>query len=59
MLTVSPLTALQGDLAIWEIIDLHLRIFADELKAEYPDLVTFHGKVAGIPAIAAYLAGPT
>ena len=49
----------QGDLAIWEIVDLHLRIFNDELKAEFPDLVAFHAKIAAIPAIAAYLAGPT
>ena len=25
---------LQGDLAIWEIVDLHVRIFPEEIKSQ-------------------------
>ncbi|KAG2484597.1 hypothetical protein HYH03_016638 [Edaphochlamys debaryana] len=47
-----------ADLAVWEITDLHLRIFEKELKDSYPELMTFQAKIADLPGIKEYLAGP-
>ncbi|WIA09015.1 hypothetical protein OEZ85_008429 [Tetradesmus obliquus] len=52
----TSLTA--ADLCVWEIVDLHLRIFKEEVTAAYPLLVAHHGRVAGLPGIAEYLASP-
>ncbi|KAF6266727.1 glutathione S-transferase [Scenedesmus sp. NREL 46B-D3] len=52
----SGLTA--ADLCVWEIVDLHLRIFKQEMEAGYPLLVAHHGRVAGLPGIKEYLASP-
>lgn len=52
-------TALSAaDLCLWDIIDLHLRIFGDELRASYPLLVSHHTRVAALPGIKEYLASP-
>lgn len=45
-----------ADLAVYDILDLHLRIFKDEMARDYPDLVAFHDKVAGLPGVKDFLA---
>ncbi|KXZ45601.1 hypothetical protein GPECTOR_53g94 [Gonium pectorale] len=47
-----------ADLAVFDIVDLHARIFGDELKAAYPDLLAHHAYIAGLPHIKEYLASP-
>ncbi|KXZ45600.1 hypothetical protein GPECTOR_53g93 [Gonium pectorale] len=47
-----------ADLQVFDIVDLHARIFGDELKAAYPDLIAFHEHIAGLPGIKEYLASP-
>eukprot|EP00198_Chlamydomonas_reinhardtii_P011790 XP_001701127.1 flagellar associated protein [Chlamydomonas reinhardtii] len=47
-----------ADLCLWEILDLHLRIFEDAIKKEYPELVVFHDHIASQPGIKEYLASP-
>jgi hypothetical protein len=53
--TAGPTIA---DICVFEIVDLHLRLFPDEVKAIYPELVSHHSKIAAIPSISAYLSGP-
>ncbi|KAG2484598.1 hypothetical protein HYH03_016639 [Edaphochlamys debaryana] len=47
-----------ADLCAFDVLDLHSRIFGEELKAAYPDLATFHAHVAALPGVKEYLAGP-
>ncbi|KXZ45605.1 hypothetical protein GPECTOR_53g98 [Gonium pectorale] len=47
-----------ADLCLWEITDLHLRIFEEQLKEVYPELIAFHEHIAGLPGIKEYLASP-
>ena len=47
-----------ADLAIFDIVDLHLRILKAEVEAAYPALAAHHARVAALPGIAAYLASP-
>lgn len=47
-----------ADLAVWEIVDLHLRIFKDVMTAAYPLLTGHHGRIAQLPGIKEYLASP-
>ncbi|GFR46113.1 hypothetical protein Agub_g7601 [Astrephomene gubernaculifera] len=44
-----------ADLCVWEILDLHLRIFGEQIKEAYPELVSFHEHIAGLPGIKEYL----
>ncbi|KAF8072903.1 Gstp1 [Scenedesmus sp. PABB004] len=44
-----------ADLCVWEIVDLHLRVFKAEMEATYPLLCGHHARVAALPAVAAYL----
>eukprot|EP00775_Hariotina_reticulata_P013740 gene13740-13861_t len=52
----SNLTA--ADLCVWEIVDLHLRIFKEEMEPAYPLLVAHHKRIAELPGIKEYLASP-
>ncbi|KAG1657223.1 hypothetical protein FOA52_011511 [Chlamydomonas sp. UWO 241] len=47
-----------GDLQLFDILDLHSRIFAEQMKAQYPELMAYHDKIAEIPSVKAYLEGP-
>lgn len=47
-----------ADLALFDIVDLHLRIMEEEITAKYPALVEHKNCIASIPAIKAYLEGP-
>ncbi|EFJ41636.1 hypothetical protein VOLCADRAFT_107623 [Volvox carteri f. nagariensis] len=47
-----------ADLAVYDIVDLHYRIFEQVMKATYPDLLAFHAHVSGLPGIREYLASP-
>jgi len=44
-----------ADVALWEILDINLRIDQDLFK-EYPTLAAYHKRVAERPNLAAYLA---
>lgn len=46
-----------ADAALFNIVDLHVRIFPD-FKAAYPDLAAHHDKFAALPGVKAYLEGP-
>ncbi|CAG9466581.1 unnamed protein product [Pedinophyceae sp. YPF-701] len=47
-----------ADLQLWEIVDIHLHIAGDELRANYPALIAHHERIAQLPGIKEYLAGP-
>lgn len=47
-----------ADLALFDIVDLHVRIFPEEMKATYPQLMAHYTKVSEIPGVKAYLASP-
>lgn len=47
-----------ADIAVFDIVDLHLRIFDAEMRAAYPGLTAHHARVTAIPGVAAYLASP-
>lgn len=47
-----------ADIALWELCDLHMRIWPKEMAAEYPELAAHHAKVAAVPGVKAYLEGP-
>lgn len=47
-----------ADLNLFDIVDLHARIFPEELKAEYPELMSHSAKVAELPGVREYLASP-
>jgi hypothetical protein len=44
-----------GDMCLFEIVDLHARIFPKELAECCPELLAYHAKISALPAIAAYL----
>lgn len=44
-----------ADLAIFNILDNHLRIFQAEITEAYPELIKFHQHIAAVPAIRSYL----
>eukprot|EP00198_Chlamydomonas_reinhardtii_P011758 XP_001701095.1 glutathione S-transferase [Chlamydomonas reinhardtii] len=47
-----------ADLCVFDIVDLHNRIFPDKMKEVYPELLAFHDHVAALPGIKEYLASP-
>ncbi|EFJ47313.1 hypothetical protein VOLCADRAFT_92063 [Volvox carteri f. nagariensis] len=47
-----------ADLCLWEIVDLHMRIFGDQIQETYPELVSFQSFISELPGIKEYLAGP-
>ena len=47
-----------ADIAVFDVVDLHLRILDAEVRAAYPGLVTHHARVAAVPGVAKYLASP-
>ncbi|GLC45693.1 hypothetical protein PLESTB_001316100 [Pleodorina starrii] len=47
-----------ADLCLWEILDLHLRIFGDQIRETYPELVSYHSAISELPGIKDYLASP-
>ncbi|GLC39874.1 hypothetical protein PLESTB_001311600 [Pleodorina starrii] len=47
-----------ADLAVYDIVDLHVRIFGDQMQAAYPDLLSFHSAISELPGIKDYLASP-
>ena len=44
-----------ADLAVWNMVDTHLRIFQNDIEEAYPRLVAFHTKIAALPGIKSYL----
>lgn len=48
-----------ADVAVFDIVDLHMRILGEEMKKWYGEtLVAHHARVAALPGVAAYLASP-
>ncbi len=48
-----------ADIAVFDLVDLHLRILGEELRGWYGStLVAHHARVAALPGVAAYLASP-
>lgn len=47
-----------ADIAVFDIVDLHLRILDADMRAAYPALVAHHDRVAAVPGVAKYLASP-
>lgn len=44
-----------ADIAVFNLVDLHLRLWPEELPATWPVLLAHHKKIASIPGIATYL----
>jgi len=44
-----------ADILLFDIVDMHLRIYGDEFKNAWPALAAHHDAVAGVSTIAAYL----
>ncbi len=44
-----------ADIMIFDIVDMHLRIYGDDFKSAWPALVACHESVAALPGVAAYL----
>lgn len=47
-----------ADATLYNMTDLHLRVWADKFAAEYPDLAAHHAQFAAIPGVKAYLDSP-
>ncbi|CAG9466580.1 unnamed protein product [Pedinophyceae sp. YPF-701] len=47
-----------ADIELWEICDIHKNIVGDDLKQHYPGLLGHHARIAELPGIKEYLAGP-
>eukprot|EP01026_Neomeris_dumetosa_P014733 TRINITY_DN1542_c0_g1_i6.p1 TRINITY_DN1542_c0_g1~~TRINITY_DN1542_c0_g1_i6.p1 ORF type:complete len:252 (-),score=24.59 TRINITY_DN1542_c0_g1_i6:228-983(-) len=47
-----------GDIQLFEVVDILLRIFDKEIRETYPELVAHHERIAAIPEIKSYLEGP-
>lgn len=47
-----------ADILLFDCTDAHLRIYPEEFKAAYPDLVAHYERVAAVPGIKAYLESP-
>jgi glutathione S-transferase P len=45
-----------ADIAIFDMVDMMLRIFGAKFEQIHPELTALHSKVAALPGIAAYLA---
>ena len=45
-----------ADILVFDIVDMHLRIYGDEFKSAWPALAAHHDAVAALPNVAAYLA---
>jgi glutathione S-transferase len=45
-----------ADIMLFDIVDMHLRIYGDEFKGAWPALAAHHDAVAALPSVAAYLA---
>eukprot|EP00798_Chlamydomonas_sp_ICE-L_P015212 gene15212-21289_t len=48
-------SASMADIALYDIVDLQLRTFKQEMSKEYPELVAHHAKVAELPGLKDYL----
>ena len=51
-------TLTAADISLFYLTDLYVRKYGGEFEATYPALATHHAKIAALPRIAAYLAGP-
>ncbi|PRW57978.1 flagellar associated [Chlorella sorokiniana] len=47
-----------ADIALFDLVSFYRQKFGGEFDATYPALVAHHAKIAALPRIAAYLAGP-
>ena len=45
-----------ADIVVFDVTDMHMRIWGDEFKVAYPGLAKLHESVAAVPGVAAYLA---
>lgn len=45
-----------ADVMLFDIIDMHLRIFPEDFPAAFPTMAALHAAVAAVPGVAAYLA---
>ncbi|KAI7842899.1 hypothetical protein COHA_003411 [Chlorella ohadii] len=47
-----------ADVLLFDIVDLHTRIYGEEFRAAWPALAALHDKVAAVPGVKAYLESP-
>lgn len=47
-----------ADFAVYEVVDLHLRIFPEQIKKDYALLAAHHAMVAALPGVKEYLSSP-
>jgi len=47
-----------ADLCVFDIVDLHVRIFPEQMAKDYPELVGLHARISELPGVKEYLAGP-
>ncbi|KAL4429045.1 hypothetical protein ABPG77_006084 [Micractinium sp. CCAP 211/92] len=47
-----------ADIILFNLVDMHKRVFGERFDQAYPALAAHHAKVAALPTVAAYLAGP-
>lgn len=52
---VCPSGVSSADVCLFDIVDLHNRIFPEEMKATYPELLAHHTRFSEIPGVKAYL----
>uniref|UniRef100_A0A7S0V6R1 glutathione transferase n=1 Tax=Polytomella parva TaxID=51329 RepID=A0A7S0V6R1_9CHLO len=47
-----------ADFCLFDLVDLHIRIFEDKMNSIFPDLVEFHARMSELPGVKEYVAGP-
>lgn len=47
-----------ADFAVFEVVDLHLRVFRERVEKDYGRLAAHHAMVAALPGVKEYLASP-
>jgi len=47
-----------ADIALFDLTAFYIQKYGGEFEAAYPALAAHHAKIAALPRIAAYLAGP-
>lgn len=47
-----------ADLCVWQIVDLHMRLFKEQMEATYPLLAGHYKRIADLPGVKEYLASP-
>jgi glutathione S-transferase len=47
-----------ADILLFDIVDMHQRIYPDQFAEQYPDLAKHHSKLAALPGIKSYLDSP-